>query len=102
MQREREYRFSRTSYGLGDSDNGKEYPEKGYFYRGAGLFLKQAVAVTVIIGLGVLINRSNFEFGKNCVAALGRAVRHELDWQALWNGFAGRIDGIWRIFSEVF
>ncbi len=65
-------------------------------------FLKQCLAVAVLI-LGILlINRSSFEFGKNCVEALTRAVRCDFDWCGVFDGVRNYASVVWGFWSEIF
>lgn len=66
------------------------------------LILKQSIAVAVIIIGGILINRSGFEFGRNCISALGRAVKYNFDFIGLWNSICGFFSEIWKFWSEIF
>lgn len=68
----------------------------------AKTFLKQCLAVAVLIIGILLINRSAFEFGKNCVAALSRAVRYDFDWGGVFDGIRNYASGVWRFWSEIF
>ena len=43
-----------------------------------------------------------FEFGRNCISALGRAVRYNFDFIGLWNSICGFFSEIWQFWSEIF
>lgn len=64
------------------------------------LFFKQFIAAAVIIAACILLNRSGIEFIKNCMAALGRAVRWELDIGAIGSAVSDIWSGIVTFFSE--
>ncbi len=64
--------------------------------------LKQCAAAAVLIMGILLINRSSFAFGKNCVAALGRAVNHNFDWMEILYRIRDYFMTVWRFWSEVF
>lgn len=66
------------------------------------LFLKQCVAAAIIIFACIMINKSGFEFGKKCLAALGRAVRWEFDFGAAWAGVLEWWNGVVGFWSDVF
>lgn len=66
------------------------------------LFLKQCAAAVIIIFACVMINKSGFEFGRNCLAALGRAVRWEFDFAAAWSGFLQWCSGVIEFWSDIF
>ena len=64
--------------------------------------LKQSVAAAVLIIGILLINRSSFAFGRNCVAALGRAVNHNFDWMGILYRVRDYFMTVWWFWSEVF
>lgn len=66
------------------------------------LFLKQCAAVTIIIVLCVLINKSGFNFGKNCLSALARAVRWEFDFGAALNVIFSWLSGAASFLRDIF
>ena len=63
---------------------------------------KQIAAVALLICGIMIINRSSFEFGKNCIAALSRAVHHSFDWMKIINGAREYFMTVWRFWSEIF
>ncbi len=69
--------------------------------RARRLLKQSAAAAVLIIGI-LLINRSSFAFGKNCVAALGRAVNHNFDWMGILYRVRDYFMTVWRFWSEVF
>ncbi|HIV86452.1 MAG TPA: hypothetical protein H9900_06580 [Candidatus Monoglobus merdigallinarum] len=73
-----------------------------FVYRRVGLLIKRAAAVTVMIAVGAFIYSSDFEFGKNCIDALGRAVKYEFSWAEVWADISGFAAGIWRFWVEIF
>lgn len=66
------------------------------------MFFKQCLAVAIIILACVMINKSGFEFGKNCLSALGRAVRWEFDFGAALSSLNEWWNGIVGFWSDVF
>lgn len=66
------------------------------------LFIKQCAAVILIIAAYALINKSGLQFGKNCLSALGRAIRWEIDFGAIKAAVLGAFSSIAAFFSDVF
>lgn len=66
------------------------------------LFLKQCIAAAIIIFACVMINRSGFNFGKNCISALGRAVHWQFDFGAAWSSFTDWFGGITEFWRDAF
>lgn len=75
--------------------------EKNNHSRGS-LFLKQCIAAAIIIFACVMINRSGFDFGKNCISALSRAVHWQFDFGAAWSSFTNWLGGITEFWSDAF
>ena len=65
-------------------------------------FIKQSAAVAVLLIIITVINRSSFEFAKNCVSALSRAVNHEFDWRLILDTIKEYSLAVWRFWSEIF
>lgn len=90
-----------TRRNLDNNRRGRDCAAPHAKHRGI-LFIKQCAVVVLIIVLYALINRSGLRFGKNCLSALGRAIRWEVDFGAIKAAASAALNNIAAFFSDVF
>lgn len=83
------------------SENSDKTVKGSRVLRGFILFVKQTATVAVIILLYMLIKKGNFEFANNCLSSLGRAIRWEVDLNALQTGVVDWFNGIVQFWSDL-